>query len=399
MAKRTTPTGRSSPQKKQSTPLTLLDHIHELQGRLFSIGLCFLAGAGLGYFFFRDIEKIILAPYDKGQDLVYLTPGGAIGFMMQVCAYVGIVFALPAIIFHTYRFIMPAVKATHLRTVVGYTISSLMLAVLGIIFAYIVSLPASLYFLTSFNLEHINPMLTVDAYFSFVMTYMFAGALLFQLPLLMLIINGVTPLTPKKLMGKQRIMIVVSFIVAAVISPTPDALNQTLLASPVIVMYQIGIVLIWIKNRKRAKITKLARETKATTATIVMEPAPVVSQQSLVVAASQQASTASVKNMDGIIYGPKVQKTTQQSHLSVSQVSHRARPGLRRSVDGVSATARPGISVPARVHNVTAVRLAPTPGPVAVYIESSRRHVRTMPSPFGIQPGQALDGVIASRRV
>lgn len=265
---RPTAIGHSNVQNKQSTPQTLMDHLHELQSRLFSIGLISLGGAGLGYAFFREIEKIILAPYSKGQDLVYLTPGGAIGFMLQVCAYVGIIFALPAIIFHIYRFVMPAVKQTHLRTVVWYTIASLFLSIVGVVFAYVVSLPASLYFLTSFNLEHINPMLTVDAYFSFVMTYLFAGALLFQLPLIMLIINSVKPLTPKKLMSHQRHMIVGSFIVAAVISPTPDALNQTLLASPVVVMYQVGILLIWLKNRKRLSASKM-RERQATPAVVV----------------------------------------------------------------------------------------------------------------------------------
>jgi len=85
------------------------------------------------------------------------------------------------------------------------------------------------------------------------MTYMLAGALLFQLPLAMMIINSATPLTPAKLMKAQGKILVGSFIVAAIISPTPDALNQTLLASPIVVMYQVGIVLIWWSNRRKQK--------------------------------------------------------------------------------------------------------------------------------------------------
>ena len=225
-----------------------MDHLRELQGRLFSTVFIFLIVASAAYPFFDKITEFLIAPLKNGQELVYLTPGGAFGFIIKVCAYVGLIGVLPVIIYHVYRFVMPAVRYTKLRTVIFYTLASMALAVCGVMFAYYISLPAALQFLTGFNLNHINPMLTIDSYFSFVMTYMLAGALLFQLPLVMLITNSVTPLTPKKLMSKQRHMIVGSFVVAAIISPTPDALNQTILASPVVVMYQLGILMIWMVN-------------------------------------------------------------------------------------------------------------------------------------------------------
>ena len=106
--------------------------------------------------------------------------------------------------------------------------------------------------LTNINIDQISSMLTIDAYMSFVIGYIVAGALLFQLPLVMLIINSVTPLPPRKLMNYQRHMIVVSFVAAAIVSPTPDVVNQTILAAPMVVMYQIGIVAVWARNRRRA---------------------------------------------------------------------------------------------------------------------------------------------------
>ena len=394
-----------------------MDHLHELQGRLFSIAIIALAGAGVGYVFFRDIERIILAPYSKGQDLVYLTPGGAIGFMMQVCVYVGIIIALPAIIFHIYRFVMPAVKATHLRTVVGYTIASLLLSVAGIIFAYVVSLPASLYFLTSFDLEHINAMLTVDAYFSFVMTYLFAGALLFQLPLVMLIINSVTPLTPKKLMGKQRIMIVASFVVAAVISPTPDALNQTLLASPVIVMYQVGIILIWFKNHKRMKREKKGRVAQAVPAQIV-KTAPKQGAAPIPSAVPALATTA-------VTSSPIPQRRqidfVKQKTLPTRRpapVRSPARPVAKRmttvrqfdmrparpSVAQMTKPAMPPVTPPVSSSSAPSrsLRLVDgtmgAPGRVSSYFSSAspRRNI----SPFAsVSPVRTLDGIVAPKRV
>lgn len=241
---------------EEPTLLSLKDHLRELQGRLFSTVAVFIVAAAVAYPFFDYIANWLLAPLNDEQELVYLTPGGAFSFIIKVCAYVGLIATLPIVIYHVYRFVMPAVQAVRLRRVLGYTTASLVLALCGILFAYYVSLPAALYFLTGFDLQHINPMLTIDSYFSFIMTYMLAGAVLFQVPLLMLIVNSVTPLTPKKLMSAQKFIIVGSFIVAAVISPTPDALNQTLLASPVIIMYQFGIVVIWRINARTGKRQK-----------------------------------------------------------------------------------------------------------------------------------------------
>lgn len=243
----------------QSTAeLTLGDHLRELQGRFFSTAIVFVLIAAAAYPFFGQIADWLLAPLKEGQDLVYLTPGGAIGFMLTVCLYVGLIGTLPLLIYHIYGFLMPAVRQSRLRTVLAYTIASLILAISGVLFAYYVSLPAALHFLTSFELNHINPMLTIDSYISFIMTYMLAGAALFQVPLVMMIINSVKPLPPKKLMSYQRHIILASFIIAAVISPTPDALNQTLLASPLIVMYQIGIIIVW---RINARANKRAQKT------------------------------------------------------------------------------------------------------------------------------------------
>lgn len=130
---------------------------------------------------------------------------------------------------------------------------SFVLALLGVLFAYFLCLPAALHFLTSFNLPQIKAMLTIDSYLSFVMTYLLAGAALFQLPLVMLIINSVTPLKPAQLLAHEDKLILGAFFVAAVISPTPDALNQAMLALPVVVMYQIGFGLWRWRKRRNSK--------------------------------------------------------------------------------------------------------------------------------------------------
>ena len=244
----------------QDETTTLGQHLAELQNRLFAVAVCFLLFSVLAYPFFDKIVSFLISPLGQDHKLVYLTPGGAFGFIIQACMYIGFVVVLPLIIYNLYRFIMPIVNQVTMRRAIGFTIASFVLAVAGMAFAYYISLPAALYCLTGFELYHIDPMLTIDSYFGFIMMYMLVGAVLFQIPLIMLLINSIKPLGPRQLMSYQDKIILGSFIIAAIISPTPDVINQTLLASPMIVMYQAGVILVWLKNRNKSTTVKRNRQ-------------------------------------------------------------------------------------------------------------------------------------------
>lgn len=236
----------------QQDPQMFADHLQELKGRIFWVVMAFLISSAAAYPFFDKIIKIITAPLGE-HELYYLTPAGGLSFMFKVCMYVGVLGVLPVAIYQFYKFIVPVMNKHHSRAVVKYTIASTLLAASGIAFAYFVSMPAALNFLTGIEINGISSMLTIDAYVSFVSAYIIAGALLFQLPLIMLIIDSITPLKPQKLMSFQRHIIVGSFVLGAILSPTPDMINQTIMAAPVIAMYQLAVAIIWFKHRKRAK--------------------------------------------------------------------------------------------------------------------------------------------------
>src|SRR5690606_20255917 len=115
------------------------------------------------------------------------------------------------------------------------------------------SLPAALHFLSNFSTGSVTSLISANEYFNFVMIYVACFALLFQMPLIIAFINKITPLTPRLLMKKQRFVILGSFIVAAIITPTPDPLNQTLMALPIIGLYQSSIGVVWQSNRRTRK--------------------------------------------------------------------------------------------------------------------------------------------------
>lgn len=361
----------NSSQVSGSSPV-FMDHIRELQWRLAIVALAFLVTGAAVYPFFDKIVALLLKPLGNNLSLVYLTPGGAFNFAVQVCIYAAMIGALPVALYHIYRFVMPAVEKTTLRGVLGYSLSSLLLAAIGVAFSYFLALPAAIQFLTSFDLKNISPMLTVESYLSFVMTYLLAGALLFQLPLFMTIINRIKPMTPRMLMSGQRHVILWSVVFAAVISPTPDAVNQLLLAVPIIVMYQVGIVIILLKNRKQAdkkskdglltrsvadneSANHIAKEIKpcpmeAKKVSVCTEPETPI----LVKKPASNHTLASRRSLDGFVVmktekpSPVVNKKVVIPKKTVSKPVP-IRRSLSRSVDGFSIPSRSvSVSVPSR---------------------------------------------------
>lgn len=360
----------NSSQVSGSSPV-FMDHIRELQWRLAIVALAFLATGAAVYPFFDKIVALLLKPLGNNLSLVYLTPGGAFNFAVQVCIYAAMIGALPVALYHIYRFVMPAVEKTTLRGVFGYSLSSLLLAAVGVAFSYFLALPAAIQFLTSFDLKNISPMLTVESYLSFVMTYLLAGALLFQLPLFMTIINRIKPMTPRMLMSGQRHVILWSVVFAAVISPTPDAVNQLLLAVPIIVMYQVGIVIILLKNRKRADkkskdglLTRSVADNELVNHTAKeIKPCPMEAKKESVrsepetpILVKKPASNHTLVNhrsLDGFV-AMKTEKPSPVVNKKVIPKKTVSKPvpirrSLSRSVDGFSIPSRSvSVSVPSR---------------------------------------------------
>ncbi len=227
---------------------TFLEHVYELRGRVFWVIATVIAASCVAYPFNELLLNVLTAPLGNEQ-LYYLTPVGGLSFIIKLCSYVGIFIALPVIVYHLYQYLEPLMGKLR-KSVFYYTVFSALLAIIGMLFAYFVFLPGALHFLTGFDVGHIQAMLTVDSYLTFVITYLLGAAVLFQIPLIMSIINTIRPIPPKKLLGGERYVILAAFVIAAVLSPTPDIMNQLLFALPIIVMYQVGIFMVWLQQRK-----------------------------------------------------------------------------------------------------------------------------------------------------
>lgn len=207
---------------------------------------------------------MVMAPL-HGQKLSYLTPAGGFSFIFQISMYAGLFAALPLAVYHLHAFIKPALPAGARKSAVKVVLAASLLIAGGTAYGYFVAIPAALQFLTTFASDSVTPNLTADSYLSFFLAYVAGIAALSLLPLLLLFVHWINPLKPMGLLKSERWIIAGAFIVAAFITPTPDALNQTMIAAPIIAIYQLGVVavLISISKQKRA-VKRLAKPEKHT---------------------------------------------------------------------------------------------------------------------------------------
>lgn len=237
--------------KRDPKHLTIAEHLQELRGRLLWSAVALMIGGVLGYVYNDQIIAWLVKPLN--QQLYYTSPAGGFDFLIKVCVFFGFLLAIPVLVYQLIRFLSPAVPANISYKTGKILVISVILALAGVSFAYYVSLPAALHFLSNFSTGSVTSLISANEYFNFVMIYMVCFAVLFQMPLVIAFVNKVTPLSPKVLMQKQRVVILASFIIAALVTPTPDPLNQTLMALPIIALYQSSIGVVWQSNRRTQK--------------------------------------------------------------------------------------------------------------------------------------------------
>ncbi len=234
---------------------SFMDHISELKRRILWSVVAMLGFSLVAYLFNEQLMAIIQRPF--GKTLYFTSPVGGLNFLIKLCITFAVVAALPFFLYQIAKFFAPILESVHKRALVPYLIFSIVLAYGGVAFAYYISLPNALHFLTSFSNENISALITANEYYDFVLAYLLGFAILFQIPLVVLFVNRIKPLTPGGMMRAQRYIILVSFVVAAILTPTPDPVNQTIMAMPAVLLYQISIFLVWRTNKNRAFVTEV----------------------------------------------------------------------------------------------------------------------------------------------
>lgn len=261
MKKRATKTSKQKLAKASLAPrekLPLIEHIHELRRRLFYVVASVAVGSALAYGFEHRLIDILLRPSD-GQQFIYTSPIGGMNFLFSVCLDIGLVLSTPIIIYQLLAFLKPIMQGVTRRFLLIASAAAGVVALAGVVFGYFIGLPSALNFLLhQFTTVQVRPLITIQSYMQFVALYLFGSALMFQLPLILFIINRIKPLKPQRLFRYERHLIIGAFIVAFIMNPTPNVVDQMLVVVPIILMYQVGIALIWFVNRNK-KLTYIEK--------------------------------------------------------------------------------------------------------------------------------------------
>jgi sec-independent protein translocase protein TatC len=242
-----------TPKNQQSKRRLFSEHLQELRSRiLWYIGFLVL-GTLLGYLIHSQILAILLRPLH--QPVFYISPAGGFDFVLKISFFFGFLTSLPVLVFHSMRFIEPALPENSPRLLLLLLAFSSVLLITGIGFAYFVSLPAALYFLNTFSSDEVKALISTSEYFTFVTRYLLGFGLVFQLPLIMIAINSFQKISLKSLLRFERWIIVISFVIAGIFTPTPDIFNQLMMAVPLLLLYQITLISIWFINKKEQSLS------------------------------------------------------------------------------------------------------------------------------------------------
>jgi len=256
--------------KKRSNKLTageqvLMDHVRELRMRILVCAVVLVVGGVVGYVFYEPILEILRLPL--GQDLYYSTPAGSFNFILKVCGMIGVLAAVPFLIYQLIMFVQPvfAQRLSALRVLV-YTLSSIFLAAIGALFAYTIILPGALKFFAGFQVEGLSALIDANNYLNFVTNAIVTFIIVFQIPLIMIIIDRIKPIPPKKLIAAEKYVIVGGLIVSLCVPFALDLTTSLLIASPIIILYNISVVMIVVRHAIARKQTSAAPALRMQTA-------------------------------------------------------------------------------------------------------------------------------------
>ncbi|MBP3193801.1 twin-arginine translocase subunit TatC [Natronogracilivirgula saccharolytica] len=245
--------------------MSFLDHLEEFRWRI----LKGLMGIGIGVivaFFFSDfiMDKVLLGPA-KGDFFMYQLVGINAGDLDlqnrrlpgQFFTYwgtllvVGFIIGVPAFFYQLWAFIAPALEPGERKGTRFVVFNITMLFIMGVAFGYLILTPFAVQFFSNFQIsESVRNDIDINAYFSALTLWSLSSGLIFQLPMVSYILSKIGLLTPELLRKHRKWAIIVCFILAAFLTP-PDPISQLIIAFPLLLLYQLGIYISKVVNRKR----------------------------------------------------------------------------------------------------------------------------------------------------
>ena len=237
----------------QDRELSLAGHLIELRRRLVVAVAALIVGTVVAFVFHRMIFDVLMGPAQgfeslRDNKLIFTQATEMIGITMKVSLMGGLALTSPVILYQMVMFVAPGLTPREKRYLFALLPGTMIAFVAGATFGYLFLLPPAIGFLLTFGSDIATPMIRVGNYINLVVTLLFWLGVSFQTPLVMFFLSKVRIITPKAMARQRRFAVVAAFILGALITPTFDPVNQTLVAVPIVLLYEIGI---WLARLAR----------------------------------------------------------------------------------------------------------------------------------------------------
>jgi sec-independent protein translocase protein TatC len=232
--------------------MTLTEHLEELRWCLLRSVIAVLVGSTVCYFFSNAIFAFMVAPLREnlqpGQSLIGTSVTEAFFSEIKVAIAAGVLFTCPYIFYQIWRFIAPGLSGGEKKLVLPFVLCATLFFLGGAYFCYRIVLPVAFkYFVEQYNTMGVLPAIRIGEYFTFFFRMVLAFGVTFELPVFTFFLVRLGLWNYRLMISSFRYAIIVIFVLAAILTPTPDVINQSLLALPMLVLYvaSIGVAYIW----------------------------------------------------------------------------------------------------------------------------------------------------------
>ncbi len=232
--------------------MSVLEHLSELRLRLAISAGALLVASGVCFAYIEQIRAILTLPLE-GRHLIYLSPPEAFMANLKLALFSGLVVSLPVILHQVSAYIFPGLTRPEKKFYLAVLFGIIVLFSAGIAFAYQVVFPFTLRFFLQFADARLDPQFTITEYIAFVISFHLAFGAVFQLPLLTWALGRLGLLTTRFLRRYRKIAFLIMLVLAAIITP-PDIISQVVMILPLIFLYELGVVMVLISERKRLKV-------------------------------------------------------------------------------------------------------------------------------------------------
>mgnify|MGYP000868872415 CR=1 FL=1 len=230
---------------------TIVEHLSELRKRLIYSVIFLLIFTVISYKF---SDLIVTDMINKAPSIsfIFIAPAELFMSYLKIAFIFGAVLAFPVILYNIWMFLRPGLNTDERRLILRALISGSFLFIIGAIFGYLVVLPMTINFFTSFQIEEIRAMISFSNYLSFTTSFILAFGLVFEVPIIMVIVVKLGITNTEVLKQNKKVAVLIIFILAAILTP-PDVVSQTLLAIPMIILFEIGLYFAKAVEKKKNK--------------------------------------------------------------------------------------------------------------------------------------------------